>query len=231
MLPLLSQLLERQRTAAVHISANRELVVIQDLIQTEFVVDSDHILLRCMLAQSAYLIGAKLNINPHIISGQIDVWLKQKRSEGTYMSAGMTPQDIIDSLDGQTLTLGKQRLNLSVAFREFHTSVEMIHAIDTGHPVLIPYNNDSAFSKSIENFEQETGHVDAAALELDDNEEMGPDYHVLLAVGYDKAERVFILRDNRSKYLYKGYVKAPFSAIDKHITVAGTFDVAAKLVR
>lgn len=226
---LLNELLLLERPAQVHV--NGKLTVLTDLIEDEFGDEMNDVPFnqRCLIAQFAFTMKARLGLPVRKI---IEVFLKKyirldDASVERIRSYGVTAQQLLDLYDDSIITIGARRMKLGVKFHAYTSVDEIISAVKSGNPVMIPFMFDSTFHRGVENFDTETGQYHAAFIDPDTNGDKRY-HHVLLAIGADEESKELILRDTRPKYLFKGYVKVPFEAVKKNIKMAFSYDVDVK---
>lgn len=210
---------------------NGKLSVIADLIKAEFGDELDAIPMynKCLIAQVAYTLHARTQLT---VTKIIELFLKKyihspKDGEGIgfVRGKGITPEKLYHIFDGQVISLDGKKFKLDIGFHVYHSTTEIVTAVKAGHPVIVPYSIESRFDSGIESHDDEGkyhgSHIDAPEGTISDD-----DYrHCVLAVGVDEGSEEIIVRDIRSKYLYKGYVKIPYKAFDNYIKTTFSFDV------
>ena len=230
---LLSELLSLlEAPARVHV--NGKLSVLADLIQTGFGHELTDIPFsnRCLIGQFVYTLHARTGLS---VTKCIGVFLKRyiyysdrdiKRMSGL----GVTPQELIDIYDGQTVTVNKKKFKLVCSFHTYHGEQELAAAVEAGNPVIVPFPYNSGFSRGVENHSEDGKFHERFVKSEYLAPSMTDHNHSLLAVGVDRGSNELILRDMRSHYLYKGYVKVPFAVMKKQIPLTFSFDVDLKAV-
>lgn len=227
LLPELLSLLE----APARMHVNGKLTVLADLIEHEFghelnVLPIYH---KCLIAQIAYIIKARTPLTlPKILNMVLMKYLKMSDEEIREIGdRGTTPEQLIQIFHNRRVSVGGKSYKLHCSFHTFNGVNELVSAVKAGHPVLVPFNVESAFSVGTEHHDSEGRYV------ADDDEDYFNEpsldrdarHHVLLAVGVDEESEEVILRDIRDEYLHKGYVKAPFKAVDQYVPLTFTIDV------
>lgn len=233
---LLTELLQLlEGSARVHV--NGKLSVIADLIKADFGDELDGIPMynKCLIAQVVYTLHARTGVS---VPRVIELFLKRYihapndgEGIGFVKGKGITPEKLYRIFDGQTISIDGKRFRLDIGFTPYYSTADIITALKAGNPVIVPYSIESRFDSGIESHDDEGkyhgSHVDAPEGIISDD-----DYrHCVLAVGVDEESEEIILRDIRSKYLYKGYVKVPYKAFDNYIKTTFSFDVDLTEVR
>lgn len=231
----LSSLLE----APARMHVNGKLSVIADLIKTEFGDELDGIPMhnKCLIAQVVYSLHARTSFT---VSRLVDLFIKRylqlTNDEGTgegigfVKNKGISPERIYHIFNGQTISVAGKKYRLHIGFQDYHSTKEIVDAVKAGNPVIVPYSIESWFDSGIESHDEE-GKYNAAFIDRPDNPIGDEDYrHCQLAVGVDEESEEIILRDIRSRYLHKGFVKVPYKAFDTYIKTAFAFDVELELI-
>lgn len=226
---LLAELLSLVEAPA-RIHANGKLTVLADLIEEEFGEELNVLPMwhKCLIAQIAYIIKARTGLTMNkIIHLALMKYIKMPKSEIAEIGErGTTPDQTIKLWNNKVVSVARERYRIKCAFHSFHGVSELITAVKQGHPVLVAFNIDSPFADGSDSPDDE-GRYRRGDEEFytPPNLDKGTKHHVLLAVGVDEDSEEIILRDIRSTYLYKGYIKVPFDVVDKHIPLTFTFDV------
>jgi hypothetical protein len=231
---LLSELLSLlEAPARLHV--NGKLSVLADLIEEEFgeALNALPMYHKCLIAQIAYIIKARTPLTiDKIIHMALTKYVKMSDAEIKEIGKrGTTPEQTIAIWNGRRVTVGGKTYKLECKFHAYHGVKQLVSAVKAGHPVLVPFNVDSDFATGSENHDGEGRYVRSEE-EFYFPPEHGSNarHHVLLAVGVDDESEEVIMRDIRSTYLHKGYVKIPFDVADEHTPTSFTFDVDMKEV-
>lgn len=230
---LLTELLALEAQAKVHV--NGPLSVLINLVQAKFGPDLDEFPLwnKCLAAQFAYILNARTGLS---IKQCIEIFRDRYFSNyddsirHRMRSVGITPQELLDIFDDSTIRVHGSLYQLTCSFQKFEGISDIAQGVASGHPIIIPYIVSSDFANGVEN------HIDGIFNPMYANGKYAPpkekDYaHSLLAIGVDYESKELILRDLRDDYLFKGYVKVPFTVVDVQIPLAFTFDIDIKKIK
>lgn len=227
LLPELLSLLE----APARMHVNGKLSVIADLVKDEFGDEMNGIPIynKCLIAQVAYSLHARTRLTVerivHIFTMKYIKSPKDDPPMGIVKSKGISPENVYRVFDKTVVSIGGKRFRLDLGFHVYHSTAEVVAAVKSGNPVIVPYSIESWFDSGVESHDEE-GKYNAGFVDRPENEINDSDYrHCLLAIGVDEDSEELILRDTRSRYLYKGYVKVPFKAFDNYIKTTFSFDV------
>lgn len=152
---------------------------------------------RCLLTQVAYSINAVCpKIKVSRIVTHIDKHVTRKIGED-----GHTISEILDTFT-RPIKVDNGQLALDVSLSVVQRYDELIHRMMIGQPVMVVIDSDVCAVLQNEALAYGDGEIRSTVI----RHGQSGTYHVMLAMGFDLAGYI-ILRDSRSSYAYKGYVK------------------------
>jgi hypothetical protein len=213
----------------VNVHVNGQLTVLVDLIKRDFgselrAIPFDQ---RCMTAQVAYVLSARTQVPlTDLLKIFATAYNKKLDRQARYKvdAYGVTPQQLFDAYDGFKLVIKDKPYKLKLSFDHYTSVEEIVSAVKEGHPVIVPYNSYGRFSNGANHHSNEGKFHQKFIDRRGVRDPHSSYYHALLAVGVDEGSKEVILRDIRSLYLFKGYVKVPYKAMRNYIKMAFTFD-------
>ena len=187
-------LLEKE-TAGVYVNGNGKLSVISDLMHDQFGLYFDNLSGACLASQAIFSIAAVTGQKPQEIVDAATDNLKG----GMY---GLTFETLFKALNKRPLKMKSGKtLTLDLTLERYDLR-GAVNAVKEGQPVVTIVS--SAFNSD----EWEGGYTKRTGiLRSLPSHASSHGYHALLLIGYDDDQKTLILRDSRSSYALKGYLK------------------------
>lgn len=196
----------RQHRAPIHINDDRTLMVIPNLVETNFGIQRPRSRSKwigtCLIAQVSFTISSITGLKPMVLSKHI---LHHLGSEGD--ANGFTLEEILEAFETPVLTRqGPVWLTLGVTV--YNTVNGMIEAVLSGFPVITIVPRE--VGDVLENEAALYGDGQSFAAVIRPAREGR--YHSYLAIGFEVKNDLspvdfVIVRDSRNEYCFKGYMK------------------------
>lgn len=201
---LIELLLERL-TAGVYVNSDKKLHVIASLVKETFGPRFDKITGGCLAAQMIYSMSAAADVEPDVLVNALN------KSKVTAGYAGTTLENLYKVFHNKPIKVGDETLTFKLSV-DTPTLEGAIKEVKSGQPVIfIP---SSVLQNRFDDHDDK-GIADITDRDLQYDLRSQSTYHAYLMIGYDAAGYI-ILREMRSTYAFKGYVKAPIRALKKN---------------
>jgi hypothetical protein len=189
------QFLLEKETAGVYVNGNGKLSIISDLMQNEFGLHFDNLSGTCLASQAIFSIAAVTGQKPQEI---VDAATKNLHG-GFY---GLTFETLFKALNKRPLKLKSGKtLTLDLALERYDLK-DAVKAVKEGQPVV------AIVSSAFDSGAWEGGYSKKTGILRDlPSHSVSNGFHALLLIGYDDDQKALILRDSRSVYALKGYMK------------------------
>lgn len=196
----------RQNRAPIHINDDRTLMVIPNLVETNFGIQRPRSRSKwigtCLIAQVSFTISSITGLKPMVLSKHI---LRQLGHEGD--ANGFTLEEILEAFETPVLTRqGLVWLTLGVTV---YKNVKcMIAAVLNGFPVITIIPREVCDVLENEAMAYGDGQTFSVAIRPAREDQ----YHSYLAIGFEVKNNLspaefVIVRDSRNEYCFKGYMK------------------------
>lgn len=214
----------RPHHAPVHFNADNTLMVIPNLVEERFGIQKPRQkkawIGTCLVAQVAFTISSITGIPPMPISRHILLHLGHEGS-----AKGFTLEQILETFDAPVLTRqGPVWLKLGVS--AYNSESAMILDVMQGHPVIVIVPREAGDALESEAASYRDGQSYATVI----RPAKADLYHSYLAIGFEvksdlSPAEFLILRDSRSEYCHKGYLKIGTNILHEGWRNIGAFSV------
>lgn len=203
-------LLERL-AALVHTNDSQTLKVISNLVKAEFGVENPNGVGACLYSQFLFTVESVTGV-------PINTLQKFYSIENRFVD-GHTPAEMMKYFNSGTFEHNGEMHQLKVHLEEYDAN-EAIEQVKQGQPVVVIIRGGGEFYRQAGyvikhdgekiNGDRHPGEVTKTPSPLiDPNVKPNRNsYHALLMIGYDLGHKLVIMRDSRSSYAYKGYLRA-----------------------
>jgi len=205
------QFLAEAENAGVYVKG--PLNVISSLIKDKFSLDWSKISMTCLAAQFVFALEAATDL-----PAQQLVWAGE-RNFPRMSTSSATFEQLFNAFNNKPLKLRDGRVVTFKLSSHSFTTQQAIEHVKQGIPSVMVVNSDMGdwggynyLTGKDENPDfEKTGQVSTKHVRKH-KIEGGGYFHALLLVGYDEESKELILRESRSSYGFKGYLKIPAKA-------------------
>jgi hypothetical protein len=189
-------------SAEVFVNDSKTLHVISNLVVDNFGLQFNKIGGGCLASQMVYSMSSVSGYKPEDIVTAIN------SSSLTGPFNGVTLENMYKFFDNKVLKIGGKKVKFQLSLNVYDTIDEGIDAVKSGQPItFIIGTNGDLLGKLNDTEYSNDGIVRISKSDMNNSHLTGSNtFHALLMIGYDSKGYV-ILRDMRSKYMFKGYAK------------------------
>ena len=197
--------------AEVYVKDDQTLHVITDLVKRDFGLNFEKIGGGCLTTQMIYTMATAAKIEPKVL---VDAINKSKVSSGV---RGVTLEKLFTVFNGKNILVDDEMLKFKLSVEAYHTLDESIKEVKSGQPIVFIVGN-SYLLRSLNGVDKRGNGIADLTPEEVRNSNLGEasSFHAFMLIGYDSKDDLVILRDTRSMYAYKGFVKVSKKTLDEN---------------
>jgi len=212
----LINLFERH-TAGVYINLDKTLYVMGSFFKSKIfnIIYPYTVSGACLISQVIYTVAHVLGIDPNEI---VHVIYKKSTKFFDTKPRGLTLKTIFDMFHRIDLPILDKKYKLKLSVETYDNTDAVVSAVKSGQPVIFIFSTNSTLYDGIYKLESDptwTGEIPDDNVIATKTPPGATTNHSILVVGYDAGGDLLIMRELKSVYALKGYLKISKKALDQ----------------
>lgn len=195
--------------AAVHTNPDKTLMVLPHLVQHD--LNSLQVpCSSCLFIQILHTISAVTDIPAEELARQVKLHYAGEQ--------GHTLEELFAKIQSTPIKHKGHKYTFKLGANTYKNIDAALAAVNAGQPVIAIIQIYEAISQAVQDLEYrpDSGGILNVERHLRRKKQREELFHTLLIIGYDSAHDHVIMRETRSTYGYKGYVKVSKATLKKH---------------